>query len=142
MKRMSDKVFFDSNILIYAYSLDDLSKRQCVKTVADSHDVIIISTQTINEFVNVMTKKKKMSYQQIALVINEIYGNLEIEIIDKNIIDKAIDIAIKHSYSYFDSLMIASALANDCSILYTEDMHNQHIIENSLKLINPFKLVQ
>lgn len=139
---MSDKVFFDSNILIYAYSLDDLSKRHCVEAVADSHDVIIISTQTINEFVNVMTKKKKMSYQQITMVINEIYGNFVIEIIDKNIIEKAIDIAIKHSYSYFDSLMIASALANDCSILYTEDMHNQHVIENSLKLINPFKLVQ
>lgn len=136
---MSDRVFFDSNILIYAYSLDDLFKRQCVKQLADSHDVIIISTQTINEFVNVMFKKKKMSYQQIILVLNEMRSNFVIETIDKDIIEKAIDIAMRHSYSYFDSLMIASALANGCSILYTEDMHDQHIIENNLKMINPFK---
>ena len=83
MKQMSDKVFLDSNILIYAYSLDDLVKRQRVEMVADSHDEVVISTQTINEFVNVMTKKKKMNYQQISLVVNEICNNFVIEIIDK-----------------------------------------------------------
>lgn len=135
---MSDKVFFDSNILVYAYSSDDLSKRQRVKELADSCDEIIISTQTINEFVNVMIKKKKMNYHQVSSVINELRNNFVIEIIYEESIQKAIDIATRYSYSYFDSLMIASALMVGCSILYTEDMHNRHVIEN-LRIINPFK---
>lgn len=135
---MSARVFFDSNILIYAYSSDDIGKRHCVRTLAELHDIIIVSTQTINECVNVMYKKKKMSYQQIAPLIDEICNNFAIEIIDEDSIKKAIDIATKHSYSYFDSLMIASALASDCSILYTEDMHNTHVVEDNLTIINPF----
>ena len=55
---MKDKVFFDSNILIYAYATDDLDKRRRIEELFDLYDTIIISTQTINEFVNVMVKKK------------------------------------------------------------------------------------
>ena len=136
---MSDKVFFDSNILIYAYSSDETSKRECVLNLAKSCNTIIVSTQTINEFINVMIKKKKMSYSHITLVVNEMCNNFSVEMVDEQVIKKAIAVAIKYSYSYFDSLMIASALAGNCSILYSEDMHNQHIIEKRLTIINPFK---
>lgn len=135
---MKDKVFFDSNIIIYAYSLDDLDKKKLVEQLANSHAHILISTQTINEFVNVMFKKKKISYQEILSTIAQISENCLVTMIDQDSIKKAISIAIEFHYSYFDSLMIASAIINDCSVLYTEDMHNQHKIEN-LKIINPFK---
>lgn len=135
---MSGRIFFDSNILIYAYSTDDLSKKQCVKMLAESHDIIIISTQTINECVSVLHKKKKMSYEEIVPLVNEMRNNFVIELIDENSISKAIDIAIKYSYSYFDSFMIAAALTSNCSVLYTEDMHNQHVVEGDLKIVNPF----
>jgi predicted nucleic acid-binding protein len=139
MKQIPDKVFLDSNVLIYAYSSDDSKKRECVEKLLNEHRVIIISTQTINEFINVMTKKKKMTYQQVSLVLTEILINFSVEIIDKVIIQKALEIAEKHHYSYFDSLMIASAVVSDCSILYTEDMHNQHVIEGNLRIVDPFK---
>ena len=127
---MNGKVFFDSNILIYAYSSDDVSKRNCVQKLADSHDAITISTQTINEFINVMIKKKKLDYSQVTLAIDEMYKNFAVEIIDQTTIKKAIAIATRYSYSYFDSLMISVALVSNCSILYSEDMHNKHVIEN------------
>ncbi len=41
-------------------------------------------------------------------------------------------------YSYFDSLIIASSFEYNCPILYTEDMQHNQIIENRLRLINPF----
>ncbi|OGB83886.1 hypothetical protein A3F66_02735 [candidate division TM6 bacterium RIFCSPHIGHO2_12_FULL_32_22] len=135
---MKDRVFFDSNVLIYAYSSDDIAKEKCVDKLLNSHGIIILSTQTINEFINVMTKKKKTSYQQVAAAINEMFDIFLIETIDIIVIQKAIDIATKYRYSYFDSLMIASALNSNCSILYTEDMHNTHVIEDNLQIINPF----
>ena len=45
----------------------------------------------------------------------------------------------KYSYSYWDSLSIASALENNCKALYTEDMQDGQIIEDKLTIINPFK---
>ncbi len=36
--------------------------------------------------------------------------------------------------------MISSALEHECSILYTEDLHNKQIIENKLLIKNPFIL--
>ncbi len=45
----------------------------------------------------------------------------------------------KYAYSYWDSLIIASALESNCSIIYTEDMQDGQILENRLKITNPFK---
>ena len=44
----------------------------------------------------------------------------------------------KYLYSWWDSLVLASALENDCSILYSEDLQCNQIIERKLKIINPF----
>jgi predicted nucleic acid-binding protein len=48
------------------------------------------------------------------------------------------DLRNKYNYSYWDSLILSSALENDCAIMYSEDMHNFHNVENSLKITNPF----
>jgi len=38
----------------------------------------------------------------------------------------------------YDSLIIASALEADCKILYTEDLQHNHLVENKLRIVNPF----
>ncbi len=38
-----------------------------------------------------------------------------------------------------DSLIVASAVLGDATILYSEDMQDGLIINNSLQIINPFK---
>jgi len=50
-----------------------------------------------------------------------------------------LSIAKKYKYSYYDSLVIATAIENDSVILYTEDMQQGHFIENKIKILNPFK---
>jgi predicted nucleic acid-binding protein len=52
----------------------------------------------------------------------------------------AYQLRTKYSVSYWDSLIIASALENVCSTLYSEDMQHQLIIENKLCIINPLKI--
>ena len=44
-----------------------------------------------------------------------------------------------HKYSYWDGLILASALKNSCSILYTEDMQDGQVIEGEVQIVNPFK---
>lgn len=42
-------------------------------------------------------------------------------------------------FSYWDSLVISSALESGCSILYSEDMQNGQVINKKLTIKNPFK---
>jgi len=135
---MPDRVFIDSNIIIYAYSVDEPKKQVIVKNLLSAHELILISTQTINEFVTVTTRKKILRYGQASAAVKELFAVFLVETIDQNIIQNAITLAEKYHYSYFDCLMIASALMSGCSILYSEDMHHQQLIENKLKIINPF----
>ena len=46
---------------------------------------------------------------------------------------------MQYKFSYWDSLIIASALENECDTLYTEDMQDGLIIEGKLTIVNPFK---
>ena len=50
-----------------------------------------------------------------------------------------LNIISKYKFSYWNSLIIASALQNNCTILYSEDMQHNQLIENKLRIINPFE---
>ncbi|MBI4619581.1 MAG: PIN domain-containing protein [Desulfobacterales bacterium] len=63
---------------------------------------------------------------------------LEFSLIEETTIKKSLQIKKTYNYSYWDCLIIASALENNCTILYTEDMQDGHTIENRLKIVNPF----
>jgi len=42
----------------------------------------------------------------------------------------------RYGFSYYDSLIIASALECECSVLFSEDMQHGQIIESTLKIVN------
>ena len=43
----------------------------------------------------------------------------------------------KYNLSYWDSLIISSALENECTIFYSEDLQNNMKIKNKLVIRNP-----
>ena len=53
-------------------------------------------------------------------------------------IEKAKELIIKYDFQQFDSLIVASALQANCTILYSEDLHHNLLVENRLQIINPF----
>ncbi len=54
--------------------------------------------------------------------------------------DMASELREKYSLSFWDSLIVASALWAECSILYTEDMQHGLKVEEKLTVLNPFKV--
>jgi predicted nucleic acid-binding protein len=137
---MQDKVFFDTNILIYCYSIDEEDKQKIALKLVDVYsESSLISTQVINELSNILFKKFKLSSIEIENTILEIDNY--INIIDFNLTTqiKALKIKDKYKLQYYDSLIIATAIENKCTVLYSEDMQNGLIIENTLTIINPFK---
>jgi predicted nucleic acid-binding protein len=53
-------------------------------------------------------------------------------------IENAILLHKNHKFSYWDSLIIATAINVGAEILYSEDLQHGRII-NNLKIINPFQ---
>jgi predicted nucleic acid-binding protein len=138
MKPMKDNIFLDSNIFLYGFSDTDLKKHEIAKDILLS-DNFTISTQIINEVSNNMLKKLGFSEPNIIEFINSCYKRYSIINFSKDILLAASMIRMKYHYSYWDSAVIASALENNCDILYSEDLHAGQEIEKKLKVINPFK---
>ena len=135
---MSVRAFFDTNIFICLYSEDEDIKRDAAYRVLNNYDCIT-STQALNEASNVWCKIS-WGKNKIEEHINNIEKICdELMIIQKKTILNALDLKFRYGYSYYDCLMLASALESACDIILTEDMSEGQIIENRLRIVNPFK---
>ncbi|PKO05019.1 MAG: VapC toxin family PIN domain ribonuclease [Chloroflexi bacterium HGW-Chloroflexi-3] len=139
---MNDKYFIDTNIFVYCFDESNTEKKVRSLTIigeALQSGKGIISWQVVQEFLNVSTKKfvsplkavdAKSYLQKVLFPLCAVFPNL-------NIYQNTIEIQEKTGYSFYDSMIVASALSQDCSILFSEDLHNGMKIED-LQVINPF----
>ena len=134
---MNNKAFFDSNIFIYGFTNDDNTKRDIVFELLDSYNPVI-SAQVIKKFTNVLTKKFNIEYDYAISKAKEIIAISEFVTEDKDLVFAAFDVIERFNYSLFDSFLIAAALNSNCTIFYSEDLQDGQIIDNTLKIINPF----
>lgn len=135
-----DKIFIDTNVWIYLYSKDQLIKQKQAKELIEQASLIVVSTQVLNELINVFMKKYNIRINVIEKILYEILGVAEVTLVDVYTIKNALHISAATKYSYFDSLMLASALACNCSFFFSEDMKSGHILDDKLQIINPFKI--
>ena len=133
------RAFVDTNIFVYLYSDSNAAeyKRKRAYTMFEQYDCQI-STQVLNEFSSVCIKKLKTPKNRIQDFIGQMCSYCDLAYIDEHTIDQALEIQEKYGYSYYDSLMIASALERGCKYLLSEDMADGQIIEGSLAIKNIF----
>lgn len=135
---MTDKVFIDTNLLIYYYSEDEPEKSAAVKNIIKSND-IVISVQIINEFSHVMLRKFKKEPKLIKEIVEEWKKVFGIKNLTPALSIESLNIHKRYGFSFWDSLVIATAIENNCKILYTEDLHHNQLIKKKLRVLNPFK---
>lgn len=135
---MPAKVFLDSNVLIYLYSEDEPAKAVLALQCAQQPNAWI-STQVLNEVSNVLRRRQRLAYADILKVVIELKNNFQITTVSTATIEQALLLGERYGYSYFDSLMLASALEQGCGLIYSEDMQDGQLVENFIKIINPFK---
>jgi len=130
------KVAVDTNVLIYLYDQSSISKRTTAeKIVAESP---FISTQVISEFLNTSRRLLPIPKIEIMRKCYALASNCQISQVNHKTLDIAIGLLEKYDFQLFDSIIVASALQEGCSVLYTEDMQNNLLVEESLRLVNPF----
>lgn len=139
---MTARAFFDTNIWIYLFNQESFEKHQKVKELIAKHSPdssLLISTQVLGEVFNVLTRKTSYSRQQSQEAIRDLDQTFSpIVPIDTATVFKALEINDRYSFSYWDSLILATALLNNCETLYSEDMQHTMVIFDQLRIKNPF----
>lgn len=134
---MNDSIFLDTNIFVYLYSEDEPKKQAVALNILEQIHCAT-STQVLNEFCSVCLRKLGMPASEVLLSVEEIVGGCKLCYIDTEVIQKALALNSKYGYTYYDCLILASAILNDCKYLYSEDMQHNQLIEGRLKIVNPF----
>lgn len=136
---MINKIIVDTNLWIYLYANNPLPKYLRIQQIilADFSS-IFLTNQILGELYHVLTRKKFKSKSEAKAIVIQMMTSFAVLDIDSVVLLKALDINEMYNYSYWDSLLIATALLNDCSILYSEDMQHNQLIENKTRIINPF----
>jgi predicted nucleic acid-binding protein len=137
---MTPAIFLDTNILLHSISdvPHEERKRKIALELIDRTDVGL-SVQVLQEFYVQATRASgaKPLPHAIASGLIGKWGRFQIQPMTMDILTSALGIRERHNLSYWDSAIIAAALALGCNKLYSEDMQHGFAI-GGLRLINPF----
>ncbi len=139
---VSERCFVDSNIWIYAAT-------QSEDAVPDprhhaARDLIAsinpyISTQVINEVSINLIRKFKFSEAHVQTLIQSFYQKYTVCQLDEGILLRAPTLRTRYRFSFWDSIIVSTALQHQCRVLYTEDMGDNLVVDDTLTIVNPFR---
>jgi predicted nucleic acid-binding protein len=133
--------FLDTNILIYAKSLNpsERGKRNIAEALLNGDDCVV-SVQVLQEFYVQSTRASRPHPLDVEVAQEIVRGFRRLRVVDMSVdlFFDALELSNRYHFSYWDSAIIAAALAANCDTLFTEDLHHGQIIDG-LKIVNPFK---
>jgi predicted nucleic acid-binding protein len=129
-------VTVDTNIAFYALAREGdkaLKAKDVLATVS------FLSVQVLNEYANAARRKLDRNWNDIDYDLELLRTTIpDIHSIDGAANSEAIRLAERYQLSFYDSLLLAVALAKGAKTFYSEDMHHGLVIEDMLTIINPF----
>ncbi len=139
---MSDKIFVDTNVLIYAHDLDAGEKYKKAALLLErlwEEGNGVISTQVLQEFYVNVTKKitSPLSPAQARGVI-ENYLLWHVEVLTPESVLNASEISERHHLSFWDAMIVHAARRAGAEKVLTEDLSHNQFIEG-IRIENPFK---
>lgn len=139
---MSDRYFLDTNIFVYCFDRGDRRKQQraekLVAAALEDH-LGIISSQVLQEFLNVATRKfvQTMTAAECGAYLSTVLAPLCEVFPSVSLYQQALSVHVETGFSFYDSLIVAGALESRCRWLYSEDLQAGRSIRG-LTIQNPF----
>jgi predicted nucleic acid-binding protein len=136
----SERVFVDTNVLVYADDLDAGDKRAVAQTTL--RDVIVgrtgvVSTQVLQEYFVVATRKLGVAPAPARRKV-ELLSSLDVVRVDVPAILGAIDLHRLHAISFWDALIVECAAAAGCGRILSEDLQHGWAVRG-VRVENPFR---
>lgn len=143
MNAKDSRFFLDTNVLVYTFEERASAKR------ARARDLVaraletrngVISYQVVQEFLNVATRKfvKPMAVADAQLYLARILMPLCEVFPDTALFSQALSITGEMDISFYDALIVSSAIAGGCTVLWTEDLQHERRIRG-VEIRDPFR---
>ena len=139
---MSGSFFLDTNIFIYLFDSSSPKKQRRAKELireAVTTRKGVISYQVVQEFFNVALKRfsQPLTVPEAEEYLIKIFHPLLTVHSSEPIFIDALRLSQRYPLSWYDSLIVAAAIAGRCDMLFSEDLqHGQKF--GSLQIIDPF----
>ena len=136
---MTDRVFFDTNIYVYADDRAATTKRVRARTVLSElvrTRRAVVSTQVMQEYFAAAIKKLGLPPERARIRVERL-NRLDVVLIRPEVILGAIDLCRLHALSFWDALIVRSASAAGCGRLLSEDLQDGQMIDG-VRIENPF----
>ena len=133
---MGDKVFFDTNVLLYTIGQQD-ARTPTADALLEQGG--LISVQVLNELAAVAHRKLRMSWTEVTDALDAIRVLCPSPMpITAEMHDAALRLARQYGFHIYDALIVAAALEANCTTLYSEDLQSGQVIDGRLTIHNPF----
>ena len=133
--------FLDTNILLYSISRNPAESFKRDRALALLDDVSgALSIQVLQEFYVQATRASRADAvpHEIAVGLIEAWSRFRIQAMTLPILNAALRIRKTRGFSFWDSAIVAAALALGCDRVYTEDLTHGQVVDG-LTIIDPFR---
>ncbi len=125
---MSGNVFVDSNVFVYQVDASEPAKSAATSawlTWLWEHGSGRVSTQVLQEFYNVVTRKlsERFPRDDARLAVRQL-DQWEPVVLDIAVIEDAFTVEDRYGLSWWDALIVAAARSAGCAYLLTEDLQH------------------
>jgi len=131
--------FLDSNILVYTDDRADPAKQKAsIALVArlTRAQSAVVSFQVLQEYFAIVTRKLGVD-AAVARAKVELFGALTTATTEVDDVLAAIDLHRLHQLSFWDALIVRSAIKSGCRRIYTEDLQHGRRYDG-VEIVNPF----
>jgi predicted nucleic acid-binding protein len=135
---MRARYFLDTSVFVYCFDRRDRRKQKRAERLVEQA-LGVISTQVVQEFLNVATTKfaRPMNQSESRAYLDTVLSPLCEVFPTIALYREGLSVQADAGYSFYDSLIIAAAVEAECGILYSEDLREGQTIRE-LKIANPF----
>ena len=126
--------FADTNVVLYL--LDDGPKADRAEDILGQGPRI--SVQVLNEAMVNCRRKAGLSWEETGAFLAGVQSLCEVEdlSVQTHLVGRAL--AEKYQLSVYDAMIVSAALIAGCTTLWSEDMHGGLLVEDQLRVVNPF----
>ena len=126
----------DTNVAIYAFSPLSGKNARATEVLAQAD---FMSVQLLNEFAQVFRRKIRLEWPDIRSKLADLREAVDAVLpVTMEAHEDSIRIASRYKLSLYDGLMLSVALNGGARTFYSEDMHHGLVIDDTLKIVNPF----
>lgn len=129
--------FLDTNVWLYAFIEGNARKTEKAAALIRQVEPVL-SVQVVNEIGVNLLRKAGFAEARLRELIASFHAHYPVLDLTRDTLTSASALRERYALSYWDGLIVASALEAGSEVLYSEDMQDGLVVADRLRIENPF----